>query len=180
MERYYSIWLVPGEETPEFSKLQGLIQEYSDSLETPKFRPHVTLATAGVIERQKAEEAFKQLASSRSPFEISLSTPYCSTTRTRCFFLLADPSKQLMNFHKEAIQSLDQDIAPYTPHLSLAYGDIPFQTRVELVESFPQDSLPLSFSVKKLELIEVEGSLDEYESVDEFIRRWESIHELNL
>lgn len=178
MMKSYSVWLVP-KETEETRELQELIHTYSERYETPTFKPHITLANAEVG-RERAQEVCRKLASQKDPFKISLSSSYCSTNRTRCFFLLTDPSKELLNFHKTALSHFEKKISPYFPHLSLAYGDIPLEERVNLVKSFDETTLPLEIKIGNLELIEVEGTSNEWESVDKFIQNWEKVNDICL
>lgn len=169
MEKGYSLWLVPDNPSSLYRRLRSLIEEYASRYEdAPVFDPHVTVVGTIAAQEQRARANAAELAERHGTVDITLFRPHCSTTWHQCFFLLAEPTTDLLELHRDGLTMYGKDPEMYTPHLSLLYSDVPVRERRRLVEAFDQDRLPLTFTSDTLRLVDTEGAADAWETVAEF------------
>lgn len=172
MEERYSLWLVPDEDSTVHENLESLIREHSQEYaDAPRFKPHITVVGGVGIGREKAEKGAERIARRHSPVDIELLQPHCSTTRYQCVFLLAEPTLELMELHRDTSHEYGHDAGMYVPHLSLVYSDMPLEERRRLVEEFDTGNLPLRFVSDTLRLVRTggeSGTVEEWQVIGDY------------
>jgi 2'-5' RNA ligase len=130
--------------------------------------PHLTVL-GGIGADDHVLRRAQWLASSVPPFDLNL-RPRAVTRDEyyRAVVVEAVPSIDLLRLHhlaREAFDRLD-DPAPFEPHLSLVYGDLPAALRQGIVEGLP--SLRVTFRVEELGVWSTEGAPGEWREVASF------------
>ena len=127
----YALWIIP--EGAAYTLTDGYIARLSQVYDLPKFKPHVTVL-AGIPD--PATVALHDLARSLPLFRIRLSSqPEYLDERFRCLFLKAYETPKLMETFSKISQLFGYEGPPYFPHLSLAYGDLPVETKREIIQT---------------------------------------------
>lgn len=169
MGERHSLWLIPDPGSGIHGLLEDLIQRYNDSYgESVSFQPHVTLTGKLTCGEEEARDAVASLAERHDTVELTLVRPHCSTTYFQCVFLLVEPTEDLLELNRDAAEACGREPYFYVPHLSLLYGDIPVQTRQELVDGFDTGMLPLSFTAQTLRLMDTTGNVDNWEFIEDY------------
>jgi len=161
----YSIWLMPAGTV--YDALREQISDLSREFGTPTFEPHVTLM--GGLEGKEHDVAAStaRLAGIVRPYRIILRGAAQTDYYFRCVFSTADKEDEVMDANRAAKEVFGRhDDAPYMPHLSLVYGNLPEETRNALVAKF--DDLVAEFPVDRLHLFRTEGIVPQWRKVDEF------------
>jgi len=150
----FALWFIPN--GAAYTLTDGFIARLSAAFDLPKFEPHVTLL--GDI-RSPGAFALRDLARVLSPFRIRLASRVEYLDETfRCLFLKAHETPALMGTYSKASRLFDDKGGPYFPHLSLAYGDLPVETKHEMIHSlgeFPE----IEFEARHLSLVRASGEI---------------------
>ena len=144
----YALWIVP--EGAAYTLTDGYIVRLSRVYNLPKFEPHVTLL--GGIHAPETS-TLRTLARSLLPFHIHFSNqPEYLDETFRCLFLKADETPALLETFARASQLFGYTGGPYFPHLSLAYGDLPVETKREMIRELG-DIPEIEFEARQLSLV---------------------------
>ena len=154
MNGRYFLWLVPNE--PYFGTLLSIITDLSKMLDGVSFLPHVTFCTSEhseifEIEIPPIEVQFQKIAHSESFFQ--------------SIYLNLD-SKQLHHYRSQFTNVYQM---PSQPHLSLFYGKIPFQQRIDICATLQIDVTHRCLLTKK---VLVYGSADTTQGYRD-VRSWQ-------
>jgi 2'-5' RNA ligase len=151
----FSLWLIPAGQA--YSLLSGYITQLSEAYNLPKFEPHVTVL-GGM--RQPETFAMRALAGSLASFRVRLmeQVQYMDEF-TRCLFLPVHQTPALMESYAKACEHLDCPAGPYFPHLSLAYGDLPVETKHAMIQDLGEIPL-VEFEARAISLVQASAKMD--------------------
>jgi len=143
----YALWIMP--EGVAYSLTDGYIAKLSQAFDLPKFEPHVTVL--GSLSPETT--TLRGLADSLPPFRIRLANQAEYLEEYfRCLFLKADETPELMEAIAKAGELFGDEGRPPFPHLSLAYGDLPVETKQEMVQLL--GSIPeVEFEARQLSVV---------------------------
>ncbi len=143
-------WLVPAA-GPERDRLAAVIAELAAGHGGPVFAPHVTLA--GVVEAEPGAVTgvLERPAAGMPPFEVRLTEVGHEPVFFRSLYLRAEPSVRLTVLHEAARRALGLGPAPYLPHLSLLYADLP-EDRKPAIAAGLGLALPMTIRVDAAEV----------------------------
>lgn len=150
----YALWIMP--EGAAYTLTDSYIAKLSRIYDLPKFEPHVTLL-GGI--RVPETSALRTLIRGLPPFHIHLSNqPEYLDETFRCLFLKADETPPLMETFAKASQLFGYEGPPYFPHLSLAYGDLPVETKREMIRTLGE--IPgIEFEARQLSLVQASAEM---------------------
>jgi hypothetical protein len=162
----YALWIIP--EGEAYSITDGYITKLSEAYGLPRFEPHVTILD-GIPSADSS--ALRGLASSLPPFHIRLtSRPEYLDEYFRCLFLKAHETPELMETFSKASGLFGNQGEPYFPHLSLAYGDLPVETKREMIRELG-DILEIEFEARQISLVgaSTEMPISSWKVVERFL-----------
>jgi len=143
----FALWIIP--EGEAYALTDAYIARLSAGYNLPQFEPHLTLLSEF---RSPETSALRDMAGSLPPFCIRLaSQPAYLEEHFRCLFLKADETPALMETFAKASRLFGLEEKPYFPHLSLAYGDLPVETKREMIRALGEIS-EIEFEVRQLSL----------------------------
>lgn len=147
-------------------ELQAAITDLAKRYDGPIFAPHVTLLAR--IEDEDPREKVKELASSLTPFTLTLGTLDGEDEYFRAFYIHIEHTDALKAAHQAALATFSmEDARPYMAHLSLFYGNIDNVLRTKLMEGtvYPAGT---SWQVDSLSLYETAGNAEAWRKVGEY------------
>ena len=169
-----SLWIVPPE--PIYSSLKDEITRQSIRLGTPEFEPHLTL-----VGGLKGSYPYDELVANTLKFIESAATlkpilveVHVATSRARfyqCVYLLAKLTDRLRKLHELArvsLQDTPTKSQSFMPHMSIVYGDIPLQARIEVVATIEPRYKETMFLVQEMQLWRTEGPPDAWHQISTF------------
>jgi 2'-5' RNA ligase len=163
----YALWIIPVGDA--YTLADNFIARLSKAYQLPKFRPHVTVL-GGI--RQPEAAKMHVLAGGLSPFPVRLKrrVEYLDEY-FRCLFLSAYETPELMAAISKAGELFGDEGRPPFPHLSLAYGNLPMQTKQEMIRKLglvPE----IAFEARALYLVQASTEMD--------VSRWKVIERILL
>jgi 2'-5' RNA ligase len=160
----YSVWLTFGRAEKELSKL---INRLSHQLNTPVFRPHITLAGQLSTGSRSLLEKASWLASVTDHFKVGCSRFGSEASFFKTLFLevnLCTPLRDLRNLTEKHLHLASPE---FLPHISLVYGDLDNNTRSQIMTEL-NTNLPLTADVTALTIVKTEGPVANWHTVKEF------------
>ena len=150
----YCLWIIPEDEA--YAITNGYIAKLSADYHFPRFEPHVTIL-AGIHSPDISK--MRALAASIFPFRIRLSNQLVYLDEYyRCLFLEAHETPGLMDAFSKASDAFGYEGDSFYPHLSLAYGDFPIQTKGEMIRKL--GGIPeIEFEVQQLSLVRASAEI---------------------
>ena len=165
--REYSLWLMPsGDVYDELAKLNSrLSREYG----SPSFEPHVTLIGELVGPKGDILHRTSELAAIVRPYTIRLTRVGYSPEFSRCLFIKAEETDDVMqaNLRARQIFGLEQE-SIYIPHLSLMYGRFNPEKKEEIIRRIGR-KFDLSFWVNSIHLFSTGWGPENWYRVQEFV-----------
>lgn len=124
--RGHSVWLMPSGDSGR--RLDGRIATLAERLETTPFPAHVTVA--GPLDRdlETLSLTLRQIARTHAPLSIKLEHCDGEERWFRCLFHHVARTPELDALHEALIGP-----SPWTPHLSLCYGDLAREEKRPLI-----------------------------------------------
>jgi len=148
----YAIWLVPdaGAEQKFLSVIDGLSDRYG----CPRFLPHVTLLGGLGETEQELTEKVESLARELQAIDVTATglamEPYYFTS----LYLKLEPSAALLLAYQKATQAFTARAGNFKPHVSLLYGSIPRQEKINIGAEI-HNRVPATFRLNRLYLVKV-------------------------
>ncbi|WP_437769276.1 2'-5' RNA ligase family protein [Sorangium sp. So ce281] len=167
-ETAFALWLIPG--GAPAARLEELIEALARETGGLPFAPHLTLlgglrgdggALAARLGRLRGD------GGALRPVALEARGPATGGTRHQCVFLDVTPSEPLAALRRAAEAALGASEAPFRPHVSLVYGELPAARRKELAAD-PR-VLALAHEVwraDRIELWTVEGQTERWRCVE--------------
>ncbi len=133
----YSIWLMPSDS--QYRKLSNQISRISQKHQTPSFEPHLTLLE-NIQENKQNLKNFSTLSKQMKPLKLKLKElKHKPQPRNMCLYSLVKLNKQLSQCYNVARCLFKKERKDYIPHLSMAYGNLPKQTKEKLIKELDID-----------------------------------------
>ena len=161
----YALWIMP--EGEAYSLTDSYIEKLSKTFNLPGFEPHVTIL-AGIS--QAAISKVRGFAEILAPFWIRLAgQPEYLDEYFRCLFLKAHETPELMDTISKAGKLFGDEGSPQFPHLSLAYGSLPVETKHEMIRTLG-NTPEIAFEARHLSLLHasVEMPIESWKVVERF------------
>jgi 2'-5' RNA ligase len=162
----YSLWLMP--EGEEQRQLADIIARLSERFGTPTFEPHVTLLGGLVGAEKDIVSRISEIVKTMRPIEIRTSTLHSQDDYFRQFFVQVDKSRPLMETRARVkVLAGGRRERPYSPHISLMYGNVGHQEREALVMEMGGE-LTTEFQTKTLHVVDTAGTPEGWRRVGAF------------
>jgi 2'-5' RNA ligase len=160
----YSVWLTFGRAEKELAKR---IAQLSRRLNTPVFRPHITLAGQITAGSRSLLEKTSWLASVTDPFKVRCVQFGSEPSWFRTLFLEVALSTPLLDMRKLTEKHLPLANPSFLPHISLVYGHLEDKTRNQIISEL-DSMLPFSADVTAITIMKTEGPASDWQPVKEF------------
>jgi 2'-5' RNA ligase len=162
----YSLWLMPeGEEHRQFA---DIIARLSERFGTPTFEPHVTLLGGLHGEERAIVTRISEIVRTMRPVEIRTSTLHSQEDYFRQLFVQVEKSRPLMETRgRVKVLAGSRRERPYSPHVSLMYGSVPYQDREALLMEMGGE-IVTEFQTKTLHVVDTAGTPDRWRRVGAF------------
>ena len=143
-------WLVPAA-GPARDRLAGVIARLAAEHAAPVFAPHVTMA--GVVEcsPDAAALVLGRLVAGVPPFEVTLTGVGYEPEFFRSLYLRAEPPAVLTALHEAGERAWGLNPAPYRPHLSLLYSQLPEERKPAIADALGL-ALPVTIRIDAAEI----------------------------
>ena len=169
----HSLWMCPSGAANE--AYSSIIEETSVKLGTFHFTPHITLVAAMMTGEKDVLERTKKLANQLAPYSFELDVVSQRDAYFQCVYAkMKTCDQQVMNANKLARQIFPerQSDPPYTPHLSLIYGDFSLKEKEsklipELEQLLREKTFDTaSFQVDSIEVWSTQGDVKDWYLVE--------------
>jgi 2'-5' RNA ligase len=157
----YSLWIVPDGAFFELWRL--VISDLSRRFGTPTFDPHVTLLSGIRASETGAKEKTEALASRLMPYAFEIESIGYEDYYFRSLYWKMRQTEKVMQANRLA-QEVFAKNETYMPHLSMLYGDIPPDTKKEIIEQLPEPS-EKSFTAASVSLYEIHPEIKDWRRV---------------
>lgn len=163
----FALWLIPGKDV--YKRLKEVIDRLGSEYSSPVFEPHLTLL-GGLMEGEEfLAEKGSILGRDLKPFVIQLGGTDFRDEYSRCLFVKAMRTEELMRAEETARRVFGQSsVRPFEPHISLMYGDVTEKTRENLAAEIG-DSLKMDFRVNSVNLVSTSGEPEDWYSAREIL-----------
>ena len=174
-EAPFALWLPPP--PPVAARLQQLIERLAAEFGGVPFPPHMTLFGRVDLDpgeaRRRTSRLVRQWADEPEPVVLHATGFGFHDAFYRALFLPIATPAPLWRAYRLAsaiFAGVAEDLAPFLPHLSLAYTDAPIATRLAVVRQLAaEDGVPdVSFTVDRLCLIRAAGGPADWSVEAEF------------
>jgi 2'-5' RNA ligase len=160
----YAVWLVLSEESRE--RFQAIIDALSTRCGAPVFEPHITLLSGFTGDEKTLIAQARALALDIEPLELHLGQAKCLDEYYRCLFVEVALSRQLAYARDAAMRRFTPPTsAPFYPHLSLLYGDLPATKKEKLLDAIGR-RFDEELRIEQLVLIAAPGAPDSWRRVE--------------
>jgi 2'-5' RNA ligase len=147
--------------------LKRLVDSLAAAHDAPPFEPHVTLIGQLMGDPTSVLDRCETLAERIAPFQAQLGDLGHESVWTRWLFRWVTPSDAVMQANVQARALFGRhDDRPYTPHLSLMYGEFEPQRTQVLLSADPGP--PLNFPVDTLHAVSTQGPVQAWSVLASF------------
>jgi 2'-5' RNA ligase len=143
-------WLVPAA-GPARDRLAGVIARLAAEHAAPVFAPHVTMAGVVTCSPDAAALVLGRLVAGVPPFEVTLTGVGYEPEFFRSLYLRAEPAAILTALHVAGERAWDLNPAPYRPHLSLLYSQLPEERKPAIADALGL-ALPVTIRIDAAEI----------------------------
>lgn len=149
-----SLWLLP-DEAP---LLAPVLAQLADAHGGPRFAPHLTLL--GSVPGDRLLERASVLAAQLSPVALPTGAVLTSARWFRCLTLAVPASAALREARAAAEAGFGVPARPWSPHISLLYGDLSAEARTRIAADLPP--LPTAVRLSTLALVATVGPAERW------------------
>jgi len=163
----YHLFLIPPEK--ERLELQAIITSLATGYDSISFEPHITLlARIEESDEKHLLELTKCLAKEHEPISVVLEGVGIEDAYYRALYYRVRENNALMSMHEHAIGLFKTSAsAPYMPHLSLYYGNLPTLHKEAMSSALvPQKSF--NFEIDSVHLYRTSGEPHQWVRIGEF------------
>jgi 2'-5' RNA ligase len=162
----YSLWLMPeGEVQRQFA---DIITRLSERLGTPTFEPHVTLLGGLHGGERDIVTRISDIVRTMRPVEIRTSSLHSQEDYFRQLFVQVEKSRPLMETRARVkVLAGGRRERPYSPHVSLVYGNVRYQDREALLMEMGGE-IVAEFETKTLHVVDTAGTPERWRRVAAF------------
>jgi 2'-5' RNA ligase len=162
----YSLWLMP--EGPEQKEFTDVITRLSERFGTPTFEPHVTLLGGLHGEERAIVTRISDIVRTMRPVQIRTSTLHSQEDYFRQLFVQVEKTRPLMETRARVkVLAGGRRERPYSPHVSLMYGNVRYQDREALLMELGGEIVS-EFETKTLHVVDTAGTPDRWRRVAAF------------
>ena len=162
----YSLWLMPEGDVQR--QLADVIARLSGRFGTPTFDPHVTLLGGLHGAERDIVSRISQIVRTMRPIEIRTSTLHSQEDYFRQLFAQVEKSRPLMETRARVkVLAGGRRERPYSPHVSLMYGTVPYPDRETLLMEMGGE-LVTEFETKTLHVVDTAGAPEGWRRVGAF------------
>ncbi len=166
----YAIWIGPNANSKEYASLERCIERIAVTHNTPTFPPHLTLLSGIKFDEATVVEQVRLLAASLQPLTIELEEVDAGKTYFQALFVRAKQTSELMAANHLAQQHCHRHKPIFTPHASLAYGDLTPATAAHIKYVFAEQiaATRCTFTTHSLDLWNTRGPLETWHHIKRF------------
>jgi 2'-5' RNA ligase len=132
MERIYSLFLLPEEGINK--KYQKIISNVAASYRTQEFKPHVTLIKNLKLKEKDILLLTNKLIKWFKPIKTKLMKFGNSDRKYRSLYITVLKTPELLKAHNKANQIFEHKEEPFMPHISIVYGELPLDDKLDIIE----------------------------------------------
>lgn len=147
---WYSTFLIPAQ--PSLDAIQSLINRYSQQLETPMFKPHLSFVELHGEEKEVIDQFNNYFGNYPKLTAEFLGADY-GPTFTQCVYLRMN-SVMMQKQYIEAVKSF-AGAERFWPHISIIYSDLKIEQRKKIVNEFTYPQKEIVFDT--IALVKGEG-----------------------
>lgn len=133
MKRIYSLWFLPEEIVNK--KYQKIISGTASSYRTQEFKPHVTLIKNLELKEKEVFLFTNELIKWLKPTKTKLMELGYSDRMYRSLYITVLKTLELTKVQNKANQIFGHAEEPFTPHLSIVYGELPLDDKLNIIKS---------------------------------------------
>lgn len=131
----YSLWLIPHEQNPK-KYLFKVTSQLAKRHNGPVFEPHLTILGDVDLSLETLSDKINKVVQKTRVLILETSTVEYSSTYFQCVFVRVKPTPDLMQLYDNLKQNLGlTKSSVFMPHISLLYGDFPYQERHKIANS---------------------------------------------
>ncbi len=167
----YAIWIGPSQGSAEYEMLRRCIDDIARASRATAFVPHLTLLSGIKGDLATTRENVRSLANSPHPFDVELARVETGETHFQALYLLANPTRELMDANRLAQRACGREKPYDRPHLSLAYGSVSTETASQTKRFFDERIArtgAIRFAVRHLDLWNTKGPIENWHLVERF------------
>jgi 2'-5' RNA ligase len=162
----YSLWLMPGGD--DARQFADIVVRLAERFGTPTFEPHVTLLGGLHGAERDIVGRISEIVRTMRPLMIRTSTLHHQEDYFRQLFVQVEKTRPLMETRARVkVVAGGRRERPYSPHVSLMYGNVPFQDRETLLMEMGGE-LVSAFEVGTLHVVDTSGSPQRWRRVAAF------------
>lgn len=153
----YSLWLMPPSGISEH--FQSLIANLSRKHETPLVQPHITLIGEVDESLETVLRKSEVLAASILPLKVALAGIGYQKDYFKALYVRIFPSAALEDAYGRAAEAFGLGRGHvHQPHLSLLYGDLALETKLEIEKEISRE-VAMNFEILRLDAVKTEGDV---------------------
>lgn len=150
----YSLWLVPPE--PEITVLRAMVSDFARQTGMPAFEPHLTLLGDVPGDPLGLPLALNDTARGIEPIPVTLGRAVFGDRFFMSFYALAVDNPSLSALRETCARMLSVEAGRFTPHVSLAYGDVPAGLQAGFAARAAA-CLPMTFTLGAISVVRASG-----------------------
>ncbi|KAJ3109816.1 hypothetical protein HDU97_000046 [Phlyctochytrium planicorne] len=128
----FSLWIGPPSKSSLFHDIKEVVHAYSKKLGTPEWQGHITLLGQVEDPIEDLTARLSDLCKNIKPFTVGLTDIVIKDQFFQCVMAKIEETSELMELNRKVQALFPGDRAPYWPHLSLVYGDLTQEQRLEV------------------------------------------------
>jgi 2'-5' RNA ligase len=164
----YSLWIIPSKSCTE--KLQDGITQLSRLYKAPAFKPHITILQPWAGSETAAIANAEKFAGSIKPYPITFAGVDFSNEFFQCVFLRVKETSEVMEAYRKTNEAFGMTTyPPYSPHLSLLYGNFSAQEKQKAIDQVGSKLVSCNFTANRFHLYHVCAEIQNWRLVREFI-----------
>ncbi|HYC79661.1 MAG TPA: 2'-5' RNA ligase family protein [Candidatus Binatia bacterium] len=162
----YSLWLSIAQ--PEYDKFSGIIKSLASVNNSPKFDPHITLLSKiDSLTEEELTNLTETLVSQINSFSIQFGSVHTEELFFKTLYVEVLKSKELDTARRKARKTFGvKKPEKYLPHLSLAYGNFPENTKAQMIQMIT--NLPQEAKATEIKLVKTIGPTEDWNIIKQF------------
>ncbi|MGM0738687.1 MAG: 2'-5' RNA ligase family protein, partial [Bacteroidota bacterium] len=121
-EERHALWLKPESEVRDI--LKRTIDTLADEYDTPRFEPHITIASGIKGDPDDLHQRLEKIARNTDPMTLYLKETDFRDAFYRSLFVHIAPNDTLLALRERSLREFHLEHEPYMPHISLMYGEM--------------------------------------------------------
>ncbi len=151
-----------------FKRYSNIIRSLSTKYSTPIFEPHVTLLGGLSDKEDFLIKGTSETAAALQTFMVRFIKTDYFNEYFRSLFVLVEKTPELNRAWNTAASRFDLNPNWYMPHMSLIYGDIPEETKQDIIKDLKTEAIREGFLASRLALYSTDGPVAEWHEISSF------------